>query len=50
MTVGEAGLTDEPYFVDGVAVTCTVLNKNYDFVTVTPNLTPASYYGTDVFS
>jgi hypothetical protein len=50
LTVGEAGLTDEPYFVDGVAVTCTVLNKNYDFVTVTPNLTPASYYGTDVFS
>jgi len=50
LTVGEAGLSDEPYFVDGIATTLTVLNKNYDMVTVTPNLTPASYYGTDVFA
>lgn len=48
--VAEAGMSDEAYFVDGISVSCKVLNKNYDYVTVTPNLTPASYYGTDVFS
>lgn len=49
LTVDEAGLADEPYFVDGVSVSCRPLNPEFDMVTVTPNLTPASYYGTDVF-
>ena len=50
LTVAEASLSDVPYFVDGIAVSCVPLNPGYDFVTVTPNLTPASYYGTDVFN
>ena len=50
LTIDEAGLADEPFFVDGVAVECRVLNPEMDLVTVTPNLTPASYYGTDVFN
>jgi hypothetical protein len=50
LTVDEAGLADVPFFVDGVSVSCRVLNPEFDMVTVTPNLTPASYYGTDVFS
>ena len=45
LTIDEAGLVSEPYFVDGVNVECRVLNPSYDIVTVTPNLTPASYYG-----
>lgn len=48
--IGEAGMADEEYFIDGVEVECRVLNPAMDLVTVTPNLTPASYYGTDVFS
>src|SRR4029077_6050894 len=50
LTVDEAGLADEPFFVDGVSVECRPLNPDYDLVTVMPNLTPASYYGTDVFA
>ena len=50
LTVDEAGLNDEPYFIDGISVECRVLNPDYDLVTVKPNLTPASYFGTDVFS
>jgi len=50
LTVDEAGLVDEPFFVDGISVECRVLNPDFDMVTVTPNLTPASYYGTDVFN
>lgn len=49
LTVDEAGLADEAYFVDGVSVQCRPLNEQFDMITVTPNLTPASYYGTDVF-
>lgn len=50
LTVAEAGLEDVPYFVDGLSVSCRALNPAYDMVTVTPNLTPAAYYATDVFS
>ena len=50
LTIDEAGLSDEPYFIDGVAVECRPLNPSYDLVTYTPNLTPASYFGTDVFN
>jgi hypothetical protein len=50
VTVDEAGIANEPYFVDGIAVECRPLNPEFDLVTVTPNLTPASYYGTDVFN
>ena len=48
--VDEADLTDEPFFVDGISVECRVLNQDFDLVTFTPNLTPASFYGTDVFN
>lgn len=50
LTIDEAGLADEPFFIDGIAVECRPLNPDHDLVTVTPNLTPASYYGTDVFN
>lgn len=45
LTVDEAQLADEAFFIDGISVECRVLNTGYDLVTVTPNLTPASYYG-----
>lgn len=50
LTIDEADLADEPFFVDGVSVSCRPLQPTFDMVTFTPNLTPASYYGTDVFS
>lgn len=50
LTVDEAGLADVPYFIDGLAVSCRVLNPDFDLVEVSPNLTPAAYYATDVFS
>lgn len=50
LTVAEEGFADVPYFVDGLSVSCRVLNSTYDMVTVSPNLTPAAYYATDVFA
>lgn len=50
ITVDEADLVGESFFVDGIAVTCRPLLPALDYVEVTPNLTPASYYGTDVFN
>lgn len=50
LTIDEADLVDEAFFVDGISVECRPLNPSFDDVTVTPNLTPASYYGTNVFS
>jgi len=50
LTIDEADLADEPFFVDGISVECRPLQPTLDMVTVTPNLTPASYYGTDVFN
>jgi hypothetical protein len=50
LTIDEADLADEAFFVDGISVECRPLQPTFDMVTVTPNLTPASYYGTDVFN
>jgi hypothetical protein len=50
LTIDEAGLAGESFFIDGIAVECRPLDPAYDLVTVTPNLTPASYYGTNVFN
>ena len=50
LTIAEAGLVSEPFYIDGINTECRPLNPSYDLVTMTPNLTPASYYGTDVFN
>lgn len=50
LTVDEAGLAGDPFFVDGLSVSCRPAGPDQDYVEVTPNLTPASYYGTDVFA
>jgi hypothetical protein len=50
LTIAEAELVNEPFFVDGINIECRPLNPTYDLVNFTPNLTPASYYGTDVFN
>jgi hypothetical protein len=44
LTVDEAGLTDEEFFVEGISGQCRVGPPEYDFVTVTPNLSPGAYY------
>jgi hypothetical protein len=45
LTIDEAGLGGTAFFIDGIRVECRVANPLYDHVTVTPNLTPADYYG-----
>ena len=49
LTIDEADLADEAFFIDGIAVECRPA-READHITVTPNLTPASYYATDVFN
>jgi hypothetical protein len=47
--VDEAGLSDAEFFIEGISGECRVGNPDYDFVTVTPNLSPAAYYLDNVF-
>jgi hypothetical protein len=47
--VDEAGLTDEQFYIEGISGSCRVANPDYDYVTVTPNLSPAAYYTDNVF-
>ena len=47
--VDEAGLSDEEFFMEGISGECRVGPPDYDFVTVTPNLSPAAYYTDNVF-
>jgi hypothetical protein len=47
--VDEAGLADAEFFIEGISGECRVGNPQYDFVTVTPNLSPAAYYLDNVF-
>lgn len=47
--VAEEGI-DEDFFVEGVDVACRPTgNPSFDWIEVTPNLSPASYYGTNPF-
>lgn len=50
ITVTDAGFVAVPHFIDGLSVSCRALNPDFDLVEVTPNLTPAAYYATDVFA
>lgn len=50
LTVDEAGLANVAFFIDGLTVSCRVLNPEFDLVEVSPNLTPAAYYATDLFN
>ena len=50
LLVNEAGMNDVDFFVDGLSVSCRALNPGFDMVEVSPNLTPAAYYATDVFN
>jgi hypothetical protein len=47
--VDEAGLSDAEFFIEGISGECRVGPPEYDFVTVTPNLSPAAYYLDNVF-
>lgn len=49
LTVDEAGLAAEDYYVEGIQLSCRRLNPRFDMVTVTPNLSPAAYYTDNVF-
>jgi hypothetical protein len=47
--IDEAGLDNTEFIVEGVEGECRVGPPDYDFVTVTLNLSPAAYYTDDVF-
>lgn len=47
--IDEAGLADAEYFIEGIQGECRVGAPDYDIVTVTPNLSPAEFYQTDIF-
>jgi hypothetical protein len=49
LSVADAGISDEEFFVEGISMQVRPLNPDYDYVSLTPNLTPASYYGTATF-
>lgn len=50
LTIAEAGLVAEPFYVEGISGSCRVARPGFDMVTFTPNLTPKAYYSTDVFT
>lgn len=49
LTVDEAGISAEDYYIEGFQKTVRVLNPDYDYVETTPNLTPFAYYTDNVF-
>lgn len=50
LTVDEAGLAAEDFYVEGISTSCRRLNPEFDHVTCTPNLSPAAYYTDNVFA
>lgn len=51
LTVDEATIAAEKYFVEGIQLSCRPLRGGgIDLVEFTPNLSPAAYYTDDVFS
>lgn len=49
VTVGEAGVGAEDYYVEGIQMSVRAANKHFDLVQVTPNLSPSAYYTDNVF-
>lgn len=49
LTIDEAGLAAEDFYVEGISVQVRRLNPDYDMVTVSPNLSPSAYYTDNVF-
>lgn len=47
LTIGEAGVAGEDYYVEGIRMEVRPLNPTHDYVEVTPNLSPAAYYPAD---
>jgi hypothetical protein len=49
LTIAAGGVTDEEYFVEGLTKTVSVLQPDFDYVEVSPNLTPVARYVVDPF-
>lgn len=49
LTIPEAGISAEDFYIEGFTKSFRPLNPEFDMVTVTPNLTPFSYYTDNVF-
>lgn len=50
LTVADAGAAAEAYFVEGLSIQIRPLNPDFDYVEVTPNLSPEAYFTDDVFA
>lgn len=51
VTLADASISDEDYYVEGFHMEIRpAAGDTYDYVEVTPNLTPAAYYTRDVFA
>jgi hypothetical protein len=50
LTVDEAGLAAEEFYIEGFSKEVRYLNPDMDMMVVSPNLSPTAYYGTDVFT
>jgi hypothetical protein len=51
VTIGDASVSDEDYYVEGFHMEIVpAAGDTYDYVEVTPNLTPKAYYTDDVFT
>lgn len=50
LTVADAGATAEAYFVEGLSISVRALNPEFDYMEVTPNLSPEAYFTDDVFN
>ncbi len=50
LTIDEAALSAEDYYIEGFLKTVRVLNPEFDMVETTPNLTPFAYYTDNVFA
>jgi hypothetical protein len=49
LTIDEADLADEDFYIEGFSKTVRVMSPEMDYVEVTPNLTPFAYYTDNVF-
>jgi hypothetical protein len=49
LTIDEADLADEDFYIEGFSKTVRVMSPDMDYVEVTPNLTPFAYYTDNVF-
>jgi hypothetical protein len=49
LTIDEAALAADRFYIEGIQLSCRPLNPQFDMVTMTPNLSPAAYFTDNPF-